>query len=63
VKQTWADLKGDGVLQPPVPADRGRGKERKGGGGGRRKGTMEKEGREKKNIGRKKGGRIEEKSR
>jgi hypothetical protein len=32
VKQTWADLKGDGVLQPPVPADRGRGKERKGGG-------------------------------
>lgn len=32
MKQTWADLKGDGVLQPPVPADRGRGKERKGGG-------------------------------
>lgn len=31
MKQTWADLKGDGVLQPPVPADRGRGKERKGG--------------------------------
>jgi hypothetical protein len=29
VKQTWADLKGDGVLQPPVPADRGRGRERK----------------------------------
>jgi hypothetical protein len=35
----------------------------RGGGGGRIKGTMEKEGREKKNIGRKKGGRIEEKSR